>query len=105
MDKEQMFKKWLLNWQPKNANVNFNANLWHESTLIGYTNVLKNIVSDLKIDEKQVKKNLFEYNNPREYLIAYGIIINHQNFKSLQYYPLAKKSLKRYLDFLYDLKP
>lgn len=104
MEREQMFRQWLLNWQPKNANVNFNANLWQADTLTAYMNVLKNIVNDLKIDDPKVKKNLLEYDNARAYLIVYGIIINHQNFRSLQYFPVAKKSLKRYLDFLYQLK-
>ncbi|GEM_PF-1192927 len=104
MEREQMFRKWLQNWQPKNASVNFNKNSWKEATLSAYTNVLKNIVNDLEIDDEQVKKNLFEYNNAREYLIVYGKIINHDKFKSLEYFPIAKKSLKRYLDFLYKMK-
>jgi len=104
MEREEMFMQWLQRWQPKNANVNFNKNLWAETTLLAYTSVLKNIVYDLKIDKQHVKKNLFDYDDAREYLIVYGEIINHQNFKSLQYFPIAKKSLKRYLDFLYELK-
>ncbi|MBU1142585.1 MAG: hypothetical protein KKH92_02960 [Firmicutes bacterium] len=104
MEREELFKQWLQKWQPKNASVNFNKNLWSEKTLLAYVDVLKNIVDDLKIDKELVKKNLFEYNDAREYLIAYGKIINHENFKSLQYFPIAKKSLKRYLDYLYVLK-
>lgn len=102
--REQMFRQWLQEWQPKNASVNFTKNIWQEATLSAYANVLKNIVTDLKIDNQQVKKNLFEYDDAREYLIVYGKIINHDKFKSLQYFPTAKKSLKRYLDFLYELK-
>ncbi len=104
MEREELFMQWLQRWQPKNASVNFNKNLWAEATLLAYLNVLKNIVDDLRIDNQQVKRNLFEYDDAREYLIAYGKIINHENFKSLQYFPIAKKSLKRYLDFLYGLK-
>ncbi|MDO9630033.1 MAG: hypothetical protein Q7I99_09055 [Acholeplasmataceae bacterium] len=104
MEREEMFMQWLQKWQPKNASVNFNVNLWAESTLLAYTSVLKNVVYDLKIDNQNVKKNLLEYDNVREYLIAYGEIINHKSFKSLQYFPTAKKSLKRYLDFLGGLK-
>lgn len=104
MEREKMFMQWLQKWQPKNASVNFNKNLWAESTLLAYANVLKNIVSDLKIDDQNIKKNLLEYDHVSEYLLAYGKIINHANFKSLQYFPIAKKSLKRYLDFLSGLK-
>lgn len=104
MEYEQMFRQWLPTWQPKNANVNFNKNIWKEETLSTYMNVLKNIVNDLNIDKEQIKKNLFEYDDAREYLIAYGKIINHDSFRSLQYYPIAKKALKRYLDFLYEFK-
>ncbi len=104
MDKEQMYKEWLIEWKPKNASSSLNGGSWREDTLIEYARVLKVIVSDLKIDDQQVKMNLFEYENARVYLIAYGKIINHINFKSLQYFPVAKKSLKRYLDFLYQLK-
>jgi len=100
MEREAMFIQWLQKWQPKNATVNFNKNTWSDSTLNAYTSVLKNIVYDLKIDNQNVKMNLFEYGDARKYLIAYGEIINHDNFKSLQYYPIAKKALKRYLDFL-----
>ena len=91
MEREQMFRQWLPGWKPKNASVNFNGNLWKEDTLSDYTSVLKNIVTDLKIDDTQVKKNLFEYDDAIEYLIAYGKIINHDKFKSLQYFPIAKK--------------
>ena len=104
MEREKMFMQWLQKWQPKNASVNFSKNMWAETTLLAYSSVLKNIVNDLKIDNRHVKKNLFEYHDTREYLIAYKEIINHENFKSLQYFPIAKKSLKRYLDFLYGLK-
>jgi hypothetical protein len=104
MDLEQMFRKWLINWQPKHANVNFKKNVWQEKTLLAYMNVIKDVVGDLKIDDESIKKNLFEYSDPKKYNVAYNKIINHSNFRSLQYYPVAKKSLKRYLDFLYDLK-
>ncbi len=104
MGREKIFRKWLINWQPKNANVNFKKNVWKEETLVAYMNVLKNIVTDLKIDDKKVKKNLLDYGNAREYTIIYKRIINHVDFKTLQYFPLARKTLKRYLDFLYDSK-
>ncbi len=104
MEREELFKEWLQKWQPKNASVNFNKNSWAESTLLSYVNVLKNIVNDLKIDDQDVKKNLLAYDDAREYLIAYGKIINSENFKSLQYFPIAKKALKRYLDYLNGLK-
>ncbi|MBU1093535.1 MAG: hypothetical protein KKH01_03640 [Firmicutes bacterium] len=104
MEREQLFKKWLQGWQPKNANVNFSKNVWQDSTLSAYTDVLKHIVNDLKISDEMIKKNLFDYDQSREYLVAYGKIMNHDHFKSLKYYPIAKKSLKRYLDFLYQLK-
>ncbi|BCR35247.1 hypothetical protein [Mariniplasma anaerobium] len=104
MDLEQLYRKWLVNWQPKHANVNFKKNSWQETTLLAYMNVIKNVVNDLKIEDPSIKQNLFDYSDPKKYTIAYHKIINHSNFKSLQYYPLAKKSLKRYLDFLYDLK-
>lgn len=104
MNLEQMYRKWLINWQPKHANVNFKKNAWQDTTLLAYVDVIKGVVSDLKIDDERIKRNLFEYSDPKTYAIAYQKIINHQNFKSLQYYPVAKKSLKRYLDFLYDLK-
>jgi hypothetical protein len=100
MTREELFMQWLQKWQPKNASVNFNKNIWSEKTLLSYVNILKNIVNDLKIDDQLIKKNLFEYGDSREYLIVYGKIINHENFKSLQYFPIAKKSLKRYIDFL-----
>lgn len=104
MEREELFKQWLQRWQPKNASVNFNKNVWAETTLLAYTSVLKNIVDDLKIDNQHIKKNLFEYDDARAYLIVYGKIINHEHFKSLQHLPIAKKALKRYLDFLYELK-
>jgi len=104
MEREQIFRQWLQEWQPKNISVNFNKNSWQEATLSAYMNVLKNIVSDLKLEDQQIKKNLLEYDDAREYLIVYGKIINHDKFKSLHYFPIAKKSLKRYLDFLYELK-
>jgi predicted restriction endonuclease len=100
MEREEMFMRWLQKWQPKNATVNFNKNLWAETTLLAYSSVLKNIVDDLKIDNQHIKKNLFEYSDARKYLIAYREIISHENFKSLKYFPIAKKSLNRYLDFL-----
>jgi hypothetical protein len=103
MEREELFKQWLQKWQPKNAEVNFNKNMFAEKTLLAYVNVLKNIVDDLKIEDVLIKKNLLEYDNAREYLVVYGKIINHEHFKSLQYFPLAKKSLKRYLDFLYTI--
>ena len=102
MDIEVLFKKWLINWQPKHASVNFKKNTWQETTLLAYINVLKDIVSDLKIEDTSIKKNLLDYSDPKNYFIAYKRITNHDNFKSLQYFPLAKKVLKRYLDFLYD---
>ncbi|MDI6453786.1 hypothetical protein [Peloplasma aerotolerans] len=104
MKREEMFIQYLQKWQSKNASVNFNKNLWAETTLLAYSSVLKNIVYDLKIDNKHIKKNLYEYDDAKEYLIAYREIINHENFKSLQNFPIAKKSLGRYLDFLYGLK-
>ena len=64
----------------------------------------KNIVKDLGLEDPQVKHNLFEYSNPVEYLIAYGKIVNHVKFKSLQYFSIAKKALKRYQDFLFESK-
>ncbi|PKK96713.1 MAG: hypothetical protein CVV58_04950 [Tenericutes bacterium HGW-Tenericutes-3] len=104
MDQELRFKQWLINWQPKNVTVNFGKNVWKEETLIAYTDALKNITSDLNIDENKIKKNLFDYVNTRKYLIAYEKIVNHPNFKSLKYYPIAKKALTRYKDFLFDSK-
>ncbi len=104
MEREQMFREWLPRWKPKNAGAYFTGNLWKEDTISTYTRVLKNIVTDLGLDDPQVKKNLFEYDDAIEYLIAYGKITNHAKFKSLQYFPIAKKALKRYQDFLYDLK-
>lgn len=104
MEREQLFKEWLPGWKPKNAGANFTGNVWSESTLSSYTNVLKNIVTDLGIDDPQVKKNLFDYTKVMEYLIAYGKITNHAKFNSLQYFPIAKKALKRYQDFLYESK-
>ena len=43
MEREQMFREWLPRWKPKNAGANFTGNVWSESTLSSYTNVLKNI--------------------------------------------------------------
>lgn len=104
MDREQKFRKWLTEWQPKHATVNFNKNVWKESTLSNYMDVLKNIVSDLGIEDPKIKKNLFEYDLAKDYLIVYKKVINHNKFKTLQYFPIAKKSLKRYQDFLYEIK-
>ncbi len=104
MDREKMFSQWLPKWSPKNTTVNFNKNQWQESTLSAYTSVLKNIVSDLEMNDQHVKNNLFDYIDVREYLVVYRKIIDHDKFRSLQYYPIAKKALKRYLDFLYELK-
>ena len=102
MDREQKFKKWLVEWQPKHTTVNFNKNVWREETLTAYTDVLKKVVTDLKITDIKIKKNLFDYHLPKVYFNVYKMIINHDNFKSLEYFPMAKKSLKRYLDFLYE---
>ncbi len=104
MERELMFKAWLQKWQPKNATVNFNKNSWQENTLLSYMNVLKNIVADLDITDTQVKKNLFDYGDSRMYFSAYKKIINHPKFKTLQYFPTAKKSLNRYLEFLQESK-
>ena len=48
------------------SGANFTGNVWSESTLSSYTNVLKNIVTDLGIDDPQVKKNLFDYKQVME---------------------------------------
>lgn len=104
MNQEQLFKKYLVNWQPKHANVNFKKNQWQESTLLAYMDVLKHIVDDLKIDTQKKNKNLLDYHDAKAYFIIYKEIIDHPQFKSLQYYPIAKKALKRYLDFLYEQK-
>ncbi len=104
MDQEQKYRKWLINWQPKHANVNFKKNAWQEVTLNAYMDVLKHIVEDLKIDDEKIKKNLFDYHHAKEYTNVYKIIMNHQSLASLKYYPIAKKSLKRYQDFLFDQK-
>lgn len=104
MERELVFRQWLRVWKPKNPKAVFNGGLWKEGTLTEYIRILKRIVNDLNIDDQHVKKNLFEYGESREYLIVYGKIINHDKFKSLEYFPTAKKALKRYLDFLYELK-
>lgn len=102
MDQAQKYKKWLINWQPKHVNVNFKKHQWQESTLNQYVDVLTNIVEDLKIDDQSMKSNLLDYHDAKSFSIIYKKLINHQNFKSLKNYPIATKSLKRYLDFLYD---
>ena len=104
MEREKMFTEWLKVWKPKNANQTYKGGPWKEETLALYIKILKTIVRDLKIDDPSIKQNLFEYRQAGEYLMIYGKIINHPQFKSLQYYPIAQKSLKRYFEFLEQLK-